>query len=350
MNRCIPRVHAGDESARVPARVVGVLVGAALALAPLSARAQIPTFALDRLPMAGAPDDGVAVWRPEMADATRFYGQVGLGLSVDPLRTVNYVHDQDVAERIASNLIPFQVMTYVDVGAEILGRIGLQVSFPLVTYQGFHPPDVLLDGRAGTVAFDPSHVAAGDLRIEARGVVFRSASRAFKLGLSAAASVPTGSKFAFGGDQGAGGEFGLAVEYDPKVVAVTLNTAYRLRPTVVVNELVVSSEVDYALGAYVPLHGGMFRVGLELFGGVGANPSKQPVNSVPPAAPSHSNAGNLDSAPLEWMLNGKVFFAHRHAYAGLGAGSRLDGGYAPDFRAVAVLGGAIAVTEPASAR
>ena len=66
----------------------------------------------------------------------------------------------------------------------------------------------------------------------------------------------------------------------------------------------------------------MFRVGLELFGGVGVNPSAQPVNSVPPAAPTHSNAGNLDTAPLEWMLNSKVFFTpRRQVYAGLGFGS-----------------------------
>jgi OmpA-OmpF porin, OOP family len=160
------------------------------------------------------------------------------------------------------------------------------------------------------------------------------------------AFLPTGNRYSFGGDQGAGGEFGIAAEYDARIVAVTLNVAYRLRPTVVVNELVVSSEVDYALGAYLPLGKGMFRLGLELFGGVGANPSQQKVNSVPPAAPAHSNAGNLDTAPLEWMLNSKVFFTRRRqVYAGIGFGSRLDGGYAPDFRAVAVLGASVAVTD-----
>ena len=64
---------------------------------------------------------------------------------------------------------------------------------------------------------------------------------------------------------------------------VTLNAAYRLRPTVALDELVVSSEVLYALGVYVPLWRGRLRVGAELFGGFGASPSKLPVHSVPPS-------------------------------------------------------------------
>ncbi len=340
----------GARGAKRLAALVAALVS--LALASPRAQAQTPTFALDRLPMAGAPGDGIAVWRPDMSDQTRFYGQLGLGVSVNPLRTDNYVHNEHNAAQIPDNLIPLQLITYVDVGVEILSRVALQVSFPLTVYQGVNliPPSVVpkLQGPllAGIDSLTPQHVAAGDVRIEARGVVFRSAARDFKLGVSAAAFAPSGNKFSFGGDQGAGGEFGLAAEYDAKFIAVTLNAAYRLRPTVVVNELVVSNELDYALGAYVPLKGGMFRVGLELFGGVGVNPSAQPVNSVPPAASAHSNAGNLDTAPLEWMLNSKVFFTRkRQVYAGLGFGSRLDGGYAPDFRAVAVLGGSLGIAD-----
>jgi outer membrane protein OmpA-like peptidoglycan-associated protein len=321
-------------------------VAAAALLAASPARAQTPTFALDRLPMAGAPGDGIAVWRPDMSDTTRFYGQLGLGVTADPLRTVNYVHDEALANKITSNIVPMQLVTYLDVGVEILSRVALQVSFPFIAYQATNAPNIPLNGPAGTVSFDLKHVAAGDLRIEARGIVFRSESRTFKLGLSAAAIVPTGNKFSFGGDQSVGGAFGFAAEYDAKLVALTLDAAFRLRPTVTVNELVVSSEVDYALGAYVPLRRGTIRLGLELFGGVGVNPSAQVVNSVAPAAPKHSNAGNLDTAPLEWLLNGKMFFTpKRQVYAGLGFGSRLDGAYAPDFRAVALVGGSIGITD-----
>jgi hypothetical protein len=54
------------------------------------------------------------------------------------------------------------------------------------------------------------------------------------------------------------------------------------------------------------------------------------------------HVGDLDAAPLEWMLNGRMFFT-RAVYAGLGAGTRMTGGYAPDFRAVAVVGRAFGI-------
>ena len=50
-------------------RGAGLLAAlAVLALASPPAHAQTPTFAVDRLPMAGAPGDGIAVWRPDMSD------------------------------------------------------------------------------------------------------------------------------------------------------------------------------------------------------------------------------------------------------------------------------------------
>ena len=53
--------------------------GGALLLAAPVARAQQATFYLDRLYMAGAPEDAIGLWRPQMGAKTRFYGQAGLG-------------------------------------------------------------------------------------------------------------------------------------------------------------------------------------------------------------------------------------------------------------------------------
>jgi OmpA-OmpF porin, OOP family len=315
---------------------------ALVGLAP-SARAQTTTFAVDRLVMAGAPGDGIAVWRPDLSDKTRFFGQLGLGLAVNPLRVDNYVDNLDNAAKIKGNPVSSQFTTYFNVGAEILGRVSLQVAFPLVAYQTGNPTNnTVVNLPQPAVSFKTT--APGDLRIEARVVVFRTEARDFKLALSGAAYVPTGDRYSFTGDAGPGGSFGFAAEYDAKVVAVTLNAAYRLRPTVALNELVVSSEVLYGLGIYVPLRRGTIRVGAEFFGGFGASPSTQPVNTTPPA--TRSNIGDLDTTPLEWMLNGRMFFtAKRQVYAGLGAGTRLTGGYAPDFRAVAVVGGSFGITD-----
>jgi outer membrane protein OmpA-like peptidoglycan-associated protein len=80
---------------------------------------------------------------------------------------------------------------------------------------------------------------------------------------------------------------------------------------------------------------------------VGANPNKQPVlNSKPPGVSPKSNVGDLDATPLEWMLNGRMYFtAKRQVYVGLGAGTRLTGGFAPDFRAVGLLGASFPVVD-----
>jgi hypothetical protein len=334
-----------------PGRTKALAAAAAFAcaLAPVTARAQATTFAVDRLTMAGAPGDGIAIWRPDMADQTRFFGQLGLGASWNPLRVSNYVDNLDNYNKVNGNPLTRQVITYFDAGVEILGRVSLQASFPLIVDQAgngtlprsppFPPPNSL---------GSPAAVAPGDLRIEGRVLVFRSESRAFKLALNAAVYAPTGSKYNYGGDNGIGAAFGFATEYDAKFVAVTLDAAYRLRPTVVLNELPVSSELDYGLGIYVPLRRGTIRLGGELFGAFGVNPTKYAVyNWAPPGpGPTKSNVGDLDATPLEWMLDAKMFFTpKRQVYATLGAGTRLTGGFAPDFRAVAAVGGSFGISD-----
>ena len=59
---------------------------ASLAFFSKSAEAQQKTMYLDRITMAGAPDDGIAVWRPYMAPRSRFFGQMALGFALNPLR------------------------------------------------------------------------------------------------------------------------------------------------------------------------------------------------------------------------------------------------------------------------
>ena len=51
------------------------------------------------------------------------------------------------------------------------------------------------------------------------------------------------------------------------------------------------------------------------------------------------------------MLNGRLFFtAARQAYVGLGAGTRLTGGFAPDFRSVVVVGGSFSTSGASDAK
>lgn len=307
-----------------------LVAAALLGLAPGEARAQTRTFSVDRLLMAGAPDDGIAVWRPDVGRDTRFFGQIGLGYALNPLRIDNYVDDLNKAEKLKGPPLSGQLITYLDVGAEIMNRATVHVSFPFVAYQAGNPTNNT-DVKLPQDSVDLKSVAPGDVRLEGRFVVYRNEQKSFKLAVSAAALFPSGNKFSFAGDNGVGAAFGFATEYNVKSFFLVFNAAYRLRPTTTLNELTVSHEVLYGLGGYVPLRKGTIRLGAEFFGGIGAG---------------KGNTGDLDTSPLEWQLNGRMYFtARRQIYAGLGAGTRLTGGYAPDFRGVGVVGGSFSLAD-----
>jgi OOP family OmpA-OmpF porin len=322
-------------STRLLRRALPTLAASSIGLVPALAGAQTTTFNVDRLVMAGAPDDGIGVWRPDVARDTRFFGQLGLGFAVNPFRVDNYVDDLNKSEKIAGAPVATQFITYLNAGVELFNRASIQVSFPLVLNQGGTPQN----------AFDLKSVAPMDMRLEGRFIVYRNAARSFKLALSAAAFLPTGNKLSFAGDGSGGAAFGFATEYNAKSFFVVLNAAYRLRPSIhpypskekeTPDQLNISNEVVYGLGGYVPLRKGTIRVGAEIFGAFGAG---------------KKNTGDLDTSPLEWNVNGRMYFtAQRQVWAGLSAGTRLTGGYAPDFRTVAVVGGSFGVkdTDPNS--
>ncbi|MEP7127098.1 MAG: hypothetical protein ABJE95_39560, partial [Byssovorax sp.] len=71
---------------RAPRALTALVAASSIGLLPSLARAQTATFTVDRLVMAGGPDDGIGVWRPDVAHDTRFFGQVGLGFALNPLR------------------------------------------------------------------------------------------------------------------------------------------------------------------------------------------------------------------------------------------------------------------------
>ncbi len=329
------RFSSFSSSRRALSALFVVVAASSIGLVPALAKAQTSTFTVDRLVMAGAPDDGIGIWRPDVAKNTRFFGQVGLGFAVNPFRIDNYVDDLNKAEKIAGPPVSSQLITYLNAGVELFNRASLQMSFPLILNQGGSPTNNTQVNLPQN-AVDLKSVAPMDMRLEGRFIVFRNQSRSFKLALSASVFLPTGNKLSFAGDGTVGAAFGFATEYNAKSFYVVLNGAYRLRPFANLNELNVSNEVLYGVGGYVPLRKGTIRVGAELFGAFGAG---------------KKNTGDLDTTPLEWNVNGRMYFtAQRQLWAGLGAGTRLTGGYAPDFRGVLLFGGNFGIkdTDPSS--
>lgn len=81
----------------------------------------------------GAPDDGYMVWRPYLAEKTRFYGQLSLGYTHNPLRNTSSTFNEDVADRFG-NLIKGQAMTYLSIGTEVSGWFSFNISQPIALY------------------------------------------------------------------------------------------------------------------------------------------------------------------------------------------------------------------------
>jgi outer membrane protein OmpA-like peptidoglycan-associated protein len=299
----------------------------AVLAAPSLASAQDASFYVDRLKIGGAPEDGIGVWRPQMGQKTRLFGQLGIGFALRPFRVENYVDTIDqapIVEQQNGDPVAAQLITYMTAGAEIADRFAFQVSFPLA-FQSVNST-YNEDAQVTDDAIDEKTVAPMDLRLDARLILFRTASRSFKLGLEGAAFLPTGNEFSWGGDRNISGQVGIGAEYDAKSFFVVLNAGYHFRPAAKLNEFKLNDEIIYGLGAFVPLKEDRYRVGAQLFGAVGL---------------LDDTSGDVDNIPLEWMVEGRMNLGNdpRQLYVGAGAGTRLTAGYAPDFRAVGVVGG-----------
>lgn len=327
-----PRARGGRAARRLALIFAGAFALALASLAPSEAKAQQKTFYLDRLFMAGAPEDGIAVWRPHMAEKTRFYGQLGVGFGLHPFRTENHVDNAKRAALVnAARGAPVeaQLVGYADIGVELLERLAFQVQFPFVAYQQGNPTSLTNAGVPGNATTEPA--APMDLRLDARLIGFRSDSRAFKIGLMSAVWLPTGNELAWAGDKGTSGAIAVAAEYDFRSVVLALNTGLHFRPVAGLNDFRLSDEWRLGLGAFVPLRDGTVRLGGEVFASTGLG---------------DGTFFDGDNTPVEWMFEGRVALdGKRRGWFGAGGGTRLSAGYAPDFRVVALVGSSFGVED-----
>ncbi len=313
--------------ARVGARALGMAAALALAAVPSVAAAQYRVFYLDRLFMAGAPEDAIGLWRPQMGEKTRFFGQAALGFSYDAFRVENYIEDPTRRSKFTAPIQP-QIITYLDVGVELLDRVAFQVEMPVILFQS--------GGKTTGDVVSPNPVAPMDMRMDVRAILFRNDTRSFKLGAQAGVWIPTGDALSFGGDGGASGSLGLSMEIDLKKVFFVVNTGPQFRPTNGVNQFTVANEWRYGGGAFLPMRDGAFRLGAQIFGSVGFG---------------QSGTYSAPNTPLEWLAEARIATdVKKRGYVSFGGGSRLTAGYAPDFRVVALAGYSfpIADTDPGS--
>ncbi len=301
-------------------RALGVLAFAATFAGAGTASAQDTTFSLDRLRLGGSPDDGMSVWRPELADKPRLYGQFMLGYSLNPFRIEHHIQDDAQAaemDRVSGPPVHSQLTGYFDIGFEVWQRLAIQLMLPVTFYQGGSSTFAsTVPSARDAVSLDP--VATGDMRFEARAVPFRTDDGFFKLGANANVFAPSGNDKSFTGDKSAAGGIGLAGELDWKDFILVLNSGAHFRPDAAVNDFSTGHEWNWGLGGYLPVRDDRIRLGLSVFGSVQL---------------TGDEAFQVESLPLEWMLEGKFALDDKkQLYLNGFGGTRLAPGYAPDFR------------------
>ena len=161
-------------------------------------------------------------------------------------------------------------------------------------YQGGSDPAPAKIQGAGNL----EAVALMDMRLDIRGLVYRSDDKNWLLGAGISFYLPTGSQYSYGGDGAVHTAINFSAETYFRDVILTGNTGFHFRPVGVVGDLAVGSEFTLAVGAFVPLRDGRIRVGGELLMSTGleslSGQSRQ----------ENSTFFSAKNTPLEWMAEG----------------------------------------------
>jgi len=328
-------------------RVTGVSVAVAsfsIAFGAAStAEAQTKTFHLDRLEIPGAPDDGIAIFRPATDQRNIVYGQMALGYSLRPLRVRNITTDPAVLNRTdRTSVIQDQFTIYGSAGFQFLDRATLGVTFPWSPIQTGGNPDygtgnVQGPGSTRTTLISPDGPSASDLRLDFRGTLYRTDDRKGAFGAQLSIFAPTGTISNLGGDNGTAAMIMFTGERTVKWITLVANLGVHFRPRHAINDpnngsgLGIGNELRWAVGGFVPLKDGKYRVGGTIFGQTGIESD----NIIGDTFFAKANT------PVEWQVEGRMKFGPSdHWWLGAGAGSRLivNAYGAPDFRVVALVG------------
>lgn len=330
-------------------RAVASLAGAsALAFASTGA-AQQKTFHLDRLEMPGGPDDGIALFRPVTNQRTIFFGQLGLGYQLRPLRTSTVTSDSSTLARSSSTVIQDQFAVYGNAGFQVLDRATIGLAFPWYPIQTGENPQYVGTGGVPSAGTNTTTVVqtggpgAGDLRLDLRAVIGRSVDRKSAWGAQVSVFFPSGTTANFGGDDKAGGMLLVNGETQVKFLVLAGNMGLHFRPRHAINDpnagngLGVGNEWRWAIGAFVPLKDGKYRVGGTIFGQTG-------IESDRIIGETFFTKRNT---PIEFNLEGRMRFGTAdHWWVGAGAGSSLLRAYgSPDLRVIGLVGTYVPILE-----
>lgn len=315
---------------------------AAVLLAPGEAEAQQKTFHLDRLEIPGAPEDGVAVFRPATEQRNIVFGQLGIGYSLRPLRTKSITTVPDLRRRSRSSIIQDQFTIYGNAGFQFLDRITLGVAFPWTPVQtggnpDYQPGNIQGTGQQITTFVGTSGPTAGDIRLDLRGTILRSDDRKSSFGAGVHLFAPSGTQTNFGGDGSTSAMVMLTGEHTFKWITFVANTGIMFRPRHSINDPVdgsglgIGNEWRWALAAFVPLKQGKYRIGADIMGQTGIESDGKIIGDT---------FFTSQNTPIEFDAEGRMRFGpNDHFWLGALLGTAILRGYgAPDFRGVLLAG------------
>jgi OmpA-OmpF porin, OOP family len=299
--------------------------------------------------MPGAPDDGLVLFRPATQQRTIFFGQLGLGYQLRPLRTSTVTSDAATLARSSSSVIQDQFAVYGNAGFQLLDRATFALAFPWYPYQGGSNPNyvgtggVPSPGTNTTTVVKTSGPAVGDFRLDLRGVIGRSEDRKSAFGAQVSVFFPAGTTSNFGSDDKASGMLLVNGETQVKFLVLVANMGVHFRPRHSINDpnanngLGVGNELRWAIGGFVPLKDGKYRIGATIFGQTG-------IESDRIIGETFFTKRNT---PIEFNVEGRMRFGPADRWwVGAGAGSSILRGYgAPDLRVIGVLGTSIPILE-----
>jgi outer membrane protein OmpA-like peptidoglycan-associated protein len=303
------------------------------------AKAQQPTFHLDRLEIPGAPDDGMVLFRPVTQPKPTLFAQLALGYSRNPLHTSNITTDRTTLAISPTGVVSDQFTAYGTVGIEVLNRLVFAVSLPVTIVQDGQNPNyvgtVFNSPAATRVTADGGHL--NDMRIDVRAVLARTANEKGAVGARLALLPPSGATANFGGDGVTSGMLMVDGEYDFSWLILTANTGIHFRTRNSVNDPVngtglgIGDEWRWAVGAFVPIKAGKYRLGATIFGQTGIENGDAVIGDT---------SFTKRNTPVEWNLEARMRFGpEERLWAGVGGGTLIANGYgAPDFRIVGLMG------------
>lgn len=318
---------------KIASRTGRVMLPLAIALGTFAfakeSNAQQRTFYLDRLTVGGAPQDGLALWRPVMSDKTILYGQMAAGFSLNPLRIATIAPPTRARER-TGNTVATQLIDYATVGTEIGNRIALSATLPVALYASGTDPRPTDIGNG----IDLKAVAVHDLRLEGRVRLLSNSARTFHLALGGSYYAGIGNVYSFASDGSGHGAIEASVEGHLGKLILVGNAGVHFRPYGALGELGVSDELNLRAGLFYPMRDGRVRIGAEIFGSTGLGEVKTQTLGAQQSFFASRNT------PFEWMAEGR--FALDQAQQGwfsVGGGTRFTTGYgAPDMRVIAAIG------------